>query len=138
MERVLYELEELVYAELKKMGKREELSPTEVENAEKAVCLLLKIKELSDYDSRTESEMEYSNKMRRHSYGYRDGMYITPAMGRREHDRSYRYMDDGYSKHSIKDRAIDKLERMIDESNSESEKEAVKKMIVGLEHMELY
>ena len=64
-------------------------------------------------------------------------MYIIPEI-----DRGYRghhySMNDGYSRHSVKDRAIDRLERMIDEAQSESEKESIKKMIVGLEHMELY
>lgn len=38
-------------------------------------------------------------------------------------------MRDGYSGHSIKDRAIDKLERMMDEANSEYERESIRRMI---------
>lgn len=130
MERVLLKLEDMVYDVLDDVAKKKDISPTELENAEKAVCLLIKIRELKD-DALSESEMEYSNRgMRRHSYDYRDGMHVYPAMSRMN--------DIGYSRHSIKDRAIDKLERMIDETKSESEKDAVKKMIVSLEHMELY
>lgn len=144
MERVLFELEDLVYDELKKIVKQQDISPTELSNATNAVCLLLKIDELKN-GSMPENE-GYSNRyMPRNSYGYREGMTITPAM-----DRNYSYthsmmypnsnysMNNGYSRHSIKDRAIDRLERMMDEAQSESEKESIKKMIVGLEHMELY
>lgn len=145
MERVLMELEDLVYDELKKIVKQKDISPVELDNATKAVCLLLKMDELK---SGSYEEEGYSNRMmprRMHSNsymngvtysnGYRDGMYITPAMDR--YSNTY-YGNDGYSRHSIKDRAIDKLERMMDEAKSESEKDAVRKMIGGLEHMELY
>lgn len=152
MDRVLMKLEDLVYDQLDGIVKQKDISPTELDNAEKAICLLLKLRELEDGEM-PEQEMEYSNRysnrrgMRSYSNGYSDGMYITPAESYRrgasmhypDFGRHYdRYTNDGYSRHSIKDRAIDRLEQMLDEAKSESEKESVKKMIVGLEHMELY
>lgn len=143
MERVLIKLEDMVYDQLDSIVKQKDISPTELDNAEKAICLLLKLRELEDGEI-PKQEMEYSNRysnrrgMRSYSNDYSDGMYITPMDSYRM-GRSYNhYMNDGYSRHSIKDRAIDRLEQMLDESKSESEKETVKKMIVGLEHMELY
>lgn len=144
MERVLRKLEDLVYNQLDDLSKKNDISPAEIENAKNAICLLLKMDELK---GGVPEEMEYSNRysnargMRAYySNGYGEGMQITPM-------RSYTYPErirmgasynDGYSRHSIKDRAIDKLERMMDEAQSESERETIRKMIVGLEHMELY
>lgn len=150
MDRVLTKLEELVYEELDEIVKSKDISPAELDNATKAVCLLLKIRELDD-GIIDDPEMRYSNTYPRrghYSNGYEDGMYIIPE-GRYYPSRySNNYMDhtdnrwttayNGYSRHSIKDRAIDRLEKMIDETQSENEKESIKKMIVGLEHMELY
>lgn len=155
MDRDLSNLEDLLYKQLCDIGKKNDISPSEVENAKCAAELLLYLDEIQG-----KTEMNggysntYSNRVNRHSYGYRDGMVVTPFM-----DRRYSYGDpmgyyepkitttgymnqnhfnDEYSRHSIKDRAIAKLEKMMDEAGSQSEREAVKRLINGVEHTELY
>ena len=111
---VLMELEDLVVVELKKLVKKEALTPVEIENATKALCLLEKIRNLqngSDY-----REEGYSGKRVRNPM---NGQYMS--------------MRSGYSGHSIKDRIIDKLESMMDEARSEYEREVISEWIAKVQ-----
>lgn len=123
--KTLDELNELIEKELKKMVQKGDLSPSELESAEKAVCLMEKIIRLEEgrsYDGYSES-----------SYGYRMPYESSYERGRspmtgRYVSRDGRYYD-GYSGHSIEDRAVDTLERMMDTAGSDYEREQLKRFI---------
>ena len=133
--KTLDELNELIEEELKKMVKKGDLSPNELEAANKAVCLMEKIIMLREggYSQDGSYDMRYSmdRMMRGGSY---DGSYErgrSPVTGRYI-SRDGRYQDlydRGYSGHSIGDRAIDRLEKMMDDAGSEYERECIKKYI---------
>lgn len=117
IERVLENLEDTISTELEKMVKKGDLTPTEVQNAKEAVCLLEKIRKFNeDID---EDEDEYSERGGSYS-SYRRGNYAR-GRGRRYSNRYERY-DHGESRHSINDRIVDRLERMMDDAGSEYER----------------
>ena len=141
------------------LKKGEAMTPADLESLTKAVCIIEKIKRIEDGDFDQSYSMNgYSennpyddngNSYRRgrssvtgryvsrdayhdgDSYGYHDG-----ASTRRYYDggSSTRYyggnsMSRDYSGHSIQDRMVDRLERMIDEAQSEHERQTVKEWI---------
>ncbi len=114
LEKVLEDLEDLVCAELKKISKKPELTPTELKNATDAMCLLIKMDELQNGgelgDEFSESRGSYS---------------------RSRSPRTGRYMSNnrGYSGHSIEDRIVDNLEHMMDDAGSEYERNVLHKWI---------
>lgn len=137
-EMVLSELEEKITHELQQLTKKENITPSELEAMTKATCLLEKIVELRDHDmgsSEGYSERSYGHpRMTYPSYrSMYDGSYErgrSPVTGRyMSRDESY---DHGYSGHSIQDRMIDRLERMMDEAESSYEKQIVEKWIKRL------
>lgn len=112
---VLDELYELLELELKKLTKKETLTPPEIDNASKAVCLMEKIKNLQNG-----------------SYDRYEG-----SSGRRmRNPMNGRYMGDhrGYSGHSIKDRMVDRLESMMDEAHSDYERQAIADWIAKIQN----
>lgn len=116
LERVLETLEESVSSELEKLAKKGELNATEIKNATDAVCLLEKIKKLNNDGD--EDDEEYSERSGRSSYNR--GSY---ARGRsRRYATRYDHYEHGESRHSINDRIVDKLERMMDDAGSEYER----------------
>ncbi len=133
--KTLDELNDLIEEELKKMVKKGELSPSELEAANKAVCLMEKIIMLREggYSDAMMSREQYmgDHSMRMGSY---DGSYErgrSPVTGRyvSRDGRYYDSYDRGYSGHSIGDRAVDKLEKMMDEAGSDYERECIRKYI---------
>lgn len=133
--KTLDELNDLIEEELKKMVKKGELSPSELEAANKAVCLMEKIIMLREggYSDAMMSREQYmgDHSMRMGSY---DGSYErdrSPVTGRyvSRDGRYYGSYDRGYSGHSIGDRAVDKLEKMMDEAGSDYERECIRKYI---------
>lgn len=128
MEDVLMKLEALITKELNKIVAKGDITPTELEHATKAACLLEKLKMLEGFDSGESFE-------RGSYYGDRDYSNSMPRMRR---TRSYGYYgdpyyDSGYSSHSVRDRMIATLETtMMDKATSESEKRAIEKMIQRL------
>lgn len=148
MEKTLRELKETLEEEIKKIAKKNDITPAELENATKAVCLIEKIKmiERLDMDDADYSEGSYSNARMRMNYSneYGDnsrgryGSYNDSSYRRGRSTTTGRYMsrdnyDDGYSGHSIRDRMIDKLESMIDEAKTEHEKQVVMEWINRLD-----
>jgi hypothetical protein len=112
---VLDELYELLELELKKLVKKETLTPVEIDNASKAVCLMEKIKNLQNG-----------------SYDQYEG-----SSGRRmRNPMNGRYMGDqrGYSGHSIKDRMVDRLESMMDEAHSDYERQVIADWIAKIQN----
>jgi hypothetical protein len=115
----LNELRENVERQLKDMTKKTDLTPNEVENIKNALCCL------DEIDARM--EMDGS------SYGHPDSMYYS-----RRHSDQMRYDErrdsrGRYSRHSIKDRMISRLEGMADEAQSDYEREAINSWISRLE-----
>lgn len=118
IEKVLDELNDLVTSELKKIVKKADMTPVELKNATDAVCLLEKIEKLQNGDM----DEGYSE-----SY-YRGGSY---RRGRSPRTGRYVSMDpyEGSSHHSIKDRVVDKLERMMDDAGSNYERDYLSGLI---------
>ncbi len=116
LEKVLENLEEVVGTELEKLAKKGDLNPAEIKSAMDAICLLDKIRKLDDEDDGEDGE--YSERGSRSSY--RRGSY---ARGRgRRYATRYDHYEHGESRHSINDRIVDKLERMMDDAGSEYER----------------
>ena len=126
---VLRRIDELIRRELDKMVAKGTMSPSELEVCSKAVCTLKDIKKCEQMDMG-----EYSNSMRNYRDSYTRGrnpmngryMSMNNAYG---HDP---YMDQGYSGHSIKDRMIDSLERMMDTAQTDYERQTVAEEIKKL------
>lgn len=119
LEKVLENLEDSVSSELEKLAKKGELNPAEIKNATDALCLLAKIKMVEDGDY---SDEEYSET----DHAYR-GSY---ARGRSYRNRRY---SNGSSRHSINDRIVDQLERMMDSAGSEYERNVLSGWIAKVE-----
>lgn len=133
MEQSLYDAYKLLDREIKGLASKNSISPAEMENMYKAVCTMEKIKKIESMEMRP----EFSE---RASYGYGVGGYFPLSYdgnsGARGRDSMGRFtsMDgrmmgsssnDGYSGHSVRDRMIDRLERMRDEAQSESERREI-------------
>lgn len=132
---------EIAENEFKKLVKKGDLSAAEMESAKNVLSAIVKATDICD---RREMDEEYAQ--RGHSYGddpYRrweilsyGNRHMMPrySMTDRGYDESYRGRD--YSRHSIKDRAVDKLERLMDEAGSDYERQKIKEMIHHIEGME--
>lgn len=113
--KTLDELSEMIEKELKKLVTKGDLTASELEAAEKAVCLMEKIIMLR--------EGVYSDD----KHSMRMDPYI--ASHTRRDPMTGRYYDRGYSGHSIADRAVDRLEKMMDDASSEYERECIRRYI---------
>lgn len=133
------------------LKKGEAMTPADLESLTKAVCIIEKIKRIEDGDFDQSYSMNgYSenNPYDDNGNSYRRGRssvtgryvsrdtYHDGASTRRYYDggSSTRYyggnsMSRDYSGHSIQDRMVDRLERMIDEAQSEHERQTVKDWI---------
>ena len=118
LEKVLEKLEESVTTELEKLAKKPELNPADLKAATDALCFIEKIQKVQN------GMDEYSESYDRHG-SYRRGRSM----------RTGRYVSnsDGYSRHSIHDRIVDKLERMMDEAGSEYERNVLAGWIAKVE-----
>lgn len=112
MDNTLNKVREAVEDAIKPIIKKgENMTPTDLEALTKAVCIVETIKRCQCH--------------------YDDG----------EHSGSYsrRYYDgathNGYSGHSIQDRMIDCLERMVDDAQTDYERQTVKKWIKWIRRM---
>lgn len=106
-EKIFERLTEIVESELEKLVKKSELNAAEIKAATDAVCLLEKIEKL-------QNEGNYDHSERRSA-------------------RTGRYMSNGYSRHSIHDRIVDKLERMMDDAGSDYERNVLAGWIAKVE-----
>lgn len=134
MERsILERMHELLNKEIKRIVDKDDLTSSELENANKAICLVEKIEEMLDMGGM--SEGSYYGGSYRGSY---DPWYSrsndrgrSPVTGRYvSRDGSYMH---GVSGHSIKDRMISRLEHMMDETDSEYERKEISDYIRKLE-----
>lgn len=131
LEQNLNSLENLLNEQIAKVTNKGDITPTELENMTKTLCLLEKIKEYKEYMSEDEGSS--------HSYGtYRihggRSMVADPYMDDYSRSRTYSRADGhvrtrGYSGHSIKDRMVAKLESMYDEAKTDHERQIVDEWI---------
>jgi hypothetical protein len=115
LEKVLDDLEDLVCNELKKISKKPELSPAELKNATDAVCFLIKMEELQNETNYEDEEYSESRGSYARSRNARTGRYMSSSRG--------------YSGHSIEDRIVDNLEHMMDDANSDYERNVIHRWI---------
>lgn len=138
------------------LGKGAAMTPADLESLTKAVCILEKIKTIENGNSFDDGYSEnYSYRrgrsaitgryVSRDAMPYHDDYHDGGNSNRVYHDggasntyhagtNSRRYYDggsahNGYSGHSIKDRMIDRLERMFDEAQNEHERQTVNEWI---------
>lgn len=129
--KVLKDLEEKLEKELKKIAEKSDISPAELENATKAVCLIEKLRDMESGGE--DAERSYGSYGRHPDYRYHDDRM---DYGRGRSSVTGRYIStgyDGYSGHSISDRMVAKLEEMYDQAKTEHERETVDKWIKRLE-----
>ena len=119
LEKVLDRLEETVTTELEKLAKKPELNPADLKAATDALCFIEKIQKVQNG-----MDDEYSESYDRHG-SYRRGRSM----------RTGRYVSnsDGYSRHSIHDRIVDKLEQMMDDAKSKYERNVLSGWIAKVE-----
>lgn len=133
-------LEKDLREEVDKIIEAGTISPTDAKTMTDAVCLMLKTKEYENY--LMESEMTgYSGAMDgdrsyRRERNPMNGRYVSNAsMPHSWSPNSYNYQMNGsygYSGHSIRDRAIAKLENMMSEAGSDYERQVISGMIDDL------
>lgn len=140
MEKVMTDLKHLLEEELRKIVQKNDISPTELENATKAVCLMQKVQELEEWPTDSEMESYYS----RHGYpmdrSYRrgrdaaTGRYVSrDYRGPSAFDRMPHSYENEHSGHSVKDRMIANLESMMDMEAGDYEKQTIREWIERLE-----
>ena len=136
MDKMYTELKDIAKNELKKLVKKGDLSAAEVDAAKNAVVLIEKINKICEQEGYDEGyskrSMHGEEPYRRWEImSYRDGK--DSSMGR--YYPAHWYSSD-YSRHSIKDRAIDKLERLMGEAGSDYERQKIQEYIHKLESAE--
>ena len=119
------------------------INPTEVKTVTDALCLMLKSIEYQDYLH--DEEDGYSERSYRRGRSPVTGRYVSrrgPEMSMRyddpcighsmnyghgsySHPMSRNAYDNGYSGHSIEDRMVAELERMMDQAQSEYERQTI-------------
>lgn len=140
MEKVLEDLKMQLKKELEKITAKNDISPQELENATKAVCLMKKIQEIEEGMMDSEGGYSYGSSYDgysgRRGRSPRTGQYVSRndgAYNNGSNGYSNRSYDNGRSNHSIKDRMIDRLEQMMDEAGSEYERNEIGRWIGRLE-----
>ena len=122
----LEKMHELLSKEIQRIVEKGDLTPSELDNANKAICLVDKIEEMLGEKGYSEMGRSYGPM---YDYSWEHGR--SPVTGRYV-GRDGSYMR-GKSGHSIKDRMISKLEHMMDETDSEYERNEISSYIRKLE-----
>lgn len=138
MEKVMYDLKDLLKREIQKVVDKNDISPSEMQNVCNAVCTMEKICKIEQIENDMYSMdrsgkkfyMSYDNDMSgrrmrgpdgRFTGSYDYPMHVDPMMRHDyEHDRS---------NHSIEDRMVDSLEKMMDNAGSEYERQQIQAWI---------
>ena len=123
----LDELKSVLMGQIKKITAKNDITPTELDNMNKALCAIETIDrietgelELGGYSN---DSYRYTGRMPRMSHDSRMS-YGMPYDGR--YSGNYQ---PGYSRHSIADRMVDALERMYDEAGTDHERKLIDKYI---------
>lgn len=119
LEKVLERLEETVTSELEKLVKKPELNPAEIKAATDALCLMEKIQKVQNGMDGEYSESYHDGGSYRRGRSMRTGRYVSNS--------------NGYSRHSIHDRIVDNLEKMMDSASSEYERNVISGWIAKVE-----
>ena len=123
----LYKFGELLDREIEKMTEKGSLNPSDLDVADKAICLSIKIHD--HISGMPEEEHEGRSGFYIPPYGsYRMRSYGSNSYGDND-SRSYGRRMNGMSGHSIKDRMIARLESMYDEAESDHEKHEIRNEI---------
>ena len=130
--------------------KNSNMTPMDIEIITKDICALEALKRIENGGSEGYSEESSGNSsnsyrrgrsrstgryMSRDSYpdeGGTDRYYDSGSNSSRSYDGGSG--NSGYSGHSIQDRMVDKLERMVDEAQTENERKTVREWIQRLKH----
>lgn len=140
-------LERELIKELDRINNSGTLNPQDVKTVTDAVCLMLKVNELEEWENGGEYSYDNGGYSTRRGRSATTGRYVSRDRGpmmpyqnesysnesylpRRSYRGSY---DQGYSGHSIKDRMISALEGMYDEAKTEHERQMVDEWINRLE-----
>lgn len=127
LEKVLERLEESVSTELEKLAKKPELNPAEIKAACDACCLIEKIRKIQNggMDDEEYGVLERSP----------DPYKMNGSYARSRSMRTGRYVSNsnGYSRHSIRDRIVDNLEKMMDSASSDYERNVISGWIAKVE-----
>lgn len=127
-------LEDRAWEDIKQLLKKENITPSEWENISKVVCVLKEMKVMEGMDSYIDDEGYSQTGMPRmhyqpdldHSYARGRSMTTGRYISR---DAGSSYTGGGYSGHSIQDRMIARLEKMMDEASSEYERQQISEEI---------
>lgn len=136
---LLEKLDEILEKEIKEVVEKGKVEATQWDNLEKVVDIMEKSKKVQKMLCEMEDD-EYD-------YEYSSRSYDTPFMPRMTRTRGRskttgRYMsrshggDYGRSNHSIRDRAVDAIERMYDEASTDHERQVLDNMIRMIENSE--
>ena len=140
MDKVMYDLKDLLKKEIQKVVDKHDITPSEMESVYKATCTMEKICKMEHMENEKYHEdssnkrfyMAYDNDMSNRVMRGPDGRFMSshdypyhhdPAMMSYEHDRS---------NHSIKDRMIDKFERMMDDASTDYERQELQNWIMKI------
>jgi hypothetical protein len=151
--RVLYDIQDMLEDELKKISKKDEISSTDLDNIYKMVDI---VKDVTTVEAMHKAEQEgysrdyardysrgysedyadaYGSYARRGRDGDGDGRYSEDSSYRRGRDSMGRYTSrdsyDGYSRHS-KEEMVDHLKEMMRNARSDEERETYRKTIEQL------
>lgn len=135
MDRMTLErMHELLNKEINRIVDKGDLTPNELENAEKAFCLIQQIEEMMGMEGYSETGY-YGDSYNGSYMGSYRGRSMdrgrSPVTGRYvSREGSYMHSNSG---HSIKDRMISRLEHMMDETDSEYERKEISEYIRKLE-----
>ena len=138
MDKCLYDLKDLLKREVQKVVDKNDITPPEMQNIYNAVCTMEKICKMEQIENEMYSMdrsgkklyMSYDNEMSGKRMRGADGrfmssydypMHVDPMMNQRyEHEMS---------NHSIEDRMVDSLEKMMDSAGSEYERQQIQSWI---------
>lgn len=131
MNETIYKFKNLLNNEIDKISAKNDISPSELCNMEKAFCILEKISLIEamdkyDYEGgnsftrgRSSITGRYMSRDNDPYFSRSNDAYMYPNT---THHQSY---NGGYSGHSVKDRMIAQLEHMMDSTDSEYEKQTI-------------
>lgn len=147
LEDLSYVLEDMI----EPIAKKQDISPTELENVYKAVKTMNyieTIKAMKDYEKSNDgsyrgsydgSYNSYDGMSNRDSYEGMSNRYSEDNSYRRGRDAMGRFTSrdgmsrDGYSRHEEKEQVISKLEKMMQNATSENERQTIRECIRKIE-----
>lgn len=124
----IHKFKDILEKEIDMVASKGTISPSELEKMEKAFCILEKISIIEAMDKYGYDSYEMNGASYRRGRSPMTGRYVSRDMYPDWNMNNEPY-DNGYSGHSVEDRMIMNLERMLDNANSQYEREAIEKQI---------